>query len=70
LGSGATLQAHAFNFVFADVASGVHTVEVQARLFTDTDGSSAAAKAAVGMGSTTIESVRMIKDENIIVDID
>lgn len=65
-----TLQAHAFNFVFADVASGVHTVEVQARLFTDTDGSSAAAKAAVGMGSTTIESVRMIKGENIIVDID
>ena len=65
-----TLQAHAFNFVFADVPSGVHSVEVQARVVTEADALSASAKAAVGMGSTTIESVRMIKDENIIVDID
>lgn len=65
-----TLQAHAFNFVKADLTPGVHTVAVQARVFTDTDGSSATAKAAVGMGSTTIESVRMIKGEDIVVDIE
>lgn len=65
-----TLQAHAFNFVKADLPAGVHTVAVQARVFTDTDGSSATAKAAVGMGSTTVESVRMIKGEDIVVDID
>ncbi len=65
-----TLQAHAFNFVIADLTPGVHTVAVQARVFTDTDGSSATAKAAVGMGSTTIETVRMIKGENIIVDLE
>ena len=65
-----TLQAHAFNFVIADLSSGVHTIEVQARVFTDTDGSSASAKGAIGMGSTTIESVRMIKDEDIIVDME
>lgn len=50
--------------------AGVHTITVQARVLTDIDGSSATAKAAVGMGSTTIESVRMIKGENVIVDIE
>jgi hypothetical protein len=62
-----TLQAHAFNFVMTDVSAGVHTVTVQARVLNTAD-DNAAAMAAVGMGSTTIESVRMIKDEQIIYD--
>ena len=61
-----TTQAHAFNFVISDVGPGVHTIKVQAKLTSTEAGSSATAMAAVGMGSTTIESVRMIKDENII----
>jgi hypothetical protein len=61
-----TLQAHSFNFVKADVPSGVHTVTVQARVVSETSGSSATARGAVGMGSTAIECVRMIKGEDII----
>jgi len=62
-----TLQAHAFNFVMADVGPGVHTVAVQAKVSSSESGN-ANAMAAVGMGSTTIESVRMIKGEDIIFD--
>ena len=61
-----TLQAHAFNFVMPDVGPGLHTITVQAKLTSTESGSSATAMAAVGMGSTTIESVRMIKGEDII----
>jgi hypothetical protein len=60
-----TLQAHAFNFVMTDLSSGVHTITVQAKV-TSTASANATAMAAVGMGSTTIESVRMIKGEEII----
>lgn len=60
-----TLQAHAFNFVKADVVSGVHTVQVQAKV-TNTTSGNATAMGAVGMGSTAIECVRMIKGEDII----
>jgi hypothetical protein len=62
-----TLQAHAFNFVKADVGPGVHTVTVQAKVASSTSGN-ATAMAAVGMGSTTIESVRMIAGEDVIYD--
>jgi len=60
-----TLQAHAFNFVMVDVGPGVHTITVQARVISTASGN-ATAMAAVGMGSTAIESVRMIKDEEIL----
>jgi len=63
-----TLQAHAFNFVKADVTAGVHTIAVQARVLSDIS-NNANALGAVGMGSTAIESVRMIKDEDFIVDL-
>jgi len=63
-----TLQAHAFNFVIADVGPGVHTITVQAKVASSESGN-ATAMAAVGMGSTTIESVRMIKGEDIIYDL-
>jgi len=61
-----TLNANAFNFVAPDLASGVHTVEVQARSSaatsaTGTNGSLGAANAFIGAGSVAVESVRMIK---------
>lgn len=61
-----TLNAAAFNFVAADVKSGVNKIEVQARSTaatgtTGTNGSLANANAFIGMGSVAVEAVRMIK---------
>jgi hypothetical protein len=63
----ATLDANAFNFIAENLSSGVHLVEVQAKLDTSATSTkgSASAKAFVGMGSVTIEEVRMIKNEVI-----
>lgn len=63
-----TMDAASFNFVAPDVAVGTHTVSVQARI--DTTGSADAgsyeATATVGKGSMTVESVRMIRNEDIV----
>lgn len=61
-----TLNANSFNFVAADVASGVHTIEIQARTSANIgvdsqNGSLAGAEAFIGAGSATIEEVRMIQ---------
>jgi len=61
-----TLNASSFNFVAADLSSGVHTIEVEARTtaavgVTGTNGSLAGAEAFIGAGAVAIESVRMIK---------
>lgn len=66
-----TLNAASFNFVAANVKSGVNTIRVQARTTADTGVSStdtsvaprslAGAEAFVGMGAVSIEEVRMIK---------
>lgn len=61
-----TLNASAFNFVAANVRSGVNTIEVQARSSaatgtTGTNGSLANANAFIGMGAVAVEEVRMIK---------
>lgn len=61
-----TLNANSFNFIAADVVSGVHTIEVQARTSANIgvdseNGSLAGAEAFIGAGSATIEEVRMIK---------
>ncbi len=71
-----TLNANAFNFVAADLGSGVHTVEVQARSSAATgvlgaNGSLASANAFIGAGSVAVESVRMVKgmDGSVPVDI-
>ena len=61
-----TLNANAFNFVAPNLASGVHTVEVQARSSaatsaTGVNGSLGSANAFIGAGSVAVESVRMIK---------
>jgi len=66
-----TMDAHSFNFVVPDLPSGDHTVVVWAMLEVDTElgGTalgSAAADAAIGYGSVTIELVRMIQGEDLI----
>jgi hypothetical protein len=66
-----TMDAATFNFVGVDIPVGTHTVSVQARV--DTTGSAQAgsfsAQGAIGKGSMTVESVRLIKDPNVILDV-
>src|SRR5437762_1774236 len=64
-------NAASFNFVAVDVPQGVHTISVQARIDTDAtfQTGSASAEALVGKGSMTVESVRLIKDPNVILDL-
>lgn len=69
-----TLNANAFNFAMTDVGVGVHTVTVQARAqasvnLDGTSGSLAGAQAFTGAGSLLVEEVRLVKDANIVVDI-
>ncbi|PYN96895.1 MAG: hypothetical protein DMD89_17290 [Candidatus Rokuibacteriota bacterium] len=67
-----SMDAASFNFVAVDVPQGVHTITVQARI--DTTGSadtgSFKAMGTVGKGSMTVESVRLIKDPNVILSVD
>jgi hypothetical protein len=62
-----TLSAHSFNFVAEDLPAGDHTVTVCARGITYASSmeGSALALAAIGLGSMTVEEVRMIKGEDI-----
>lgn len=62
-----TMDANAFTFLLDDVGTGVHRVEVQARIesATSSQTGSATAKASIGKGSMTVEEVRMIKGEDI-----
>jgi len=63
-----SMDAATFNFVAVDVPQGVHTISVQARI--DTVGSaqtgSFSALGTVGKGSLTVESVRLIKNEDVV----
>lgn len=67
-----SMNANSFSFVAVDVSQGVHTVSVQARI--DTTGSaqngSWSALATVGKGTMTVESVRLIKDPSVLVEVD
>jgi hypothetical protein len=69
-----TMDAASFNFVAVDVPQGVHTISVQASIGTLTSttstGGSASAHALVGKGSMTVESVRLIKDPNVVLSVD
>ncbi len=62
-----TMNANSFNFIVPDLTAGVHMVQVQARM--NLGGSaqtgSAKARALIGRGSVTAESVRMIRNEDI-----
>lgn len=66
-----SLQAASFNFVAVDVPQGTHTISVQAKI--DTIGSaqtgSYSALAFVGKGSLTVESVRLVKDPAVVLDV-
>lgn len=64
-----TLDAASFNFVAVDVPQGVHTIAVQARVKIggSAQNGSFLAKALVGKGSMTVESVRLIKNEDVAV---
>jgi hypothetical protein len=66
-----SMDAATFNFVAVDVPQGVHTISIQARI--DTTGSaitgSWSAFGTVGKGTMTVESVRLIKDPNVILDV-
>lgn len=63
-----TMNAASFSFVAADVPQGVHTISVQARITTNTSAQlgSATANALVGKGTVTVESVRLIKGEDVL----
>lgn len=56
-----TMNANAFNFLFPNCTSGVHTIEVQAEIATGTTSQegSAEALATIGLGSMVVEEVRM-----------
>ena len=69
-----TMSANSFNFIVKDLLAGPHTIQVQAKLIYvdgdadeiyDTAETGAMSNAYLGMGSVTIEEVRMIKDEDV-----
>lgn len=62
-----TMSANSFHFVMGDVASGIHRIEVQAMIHTAASSEDASAQAMVGPGSFTVESVRLIKGEDIVL---
>lgn len=64
-----TLSANSFGFIVPDLDSGMHTVEVSALLvtFAASQAGSAKAVAVIGLGSVTIEEVRMVKGEDVII---
>lgn len=62
-----TMGAHAFNFILADLTSGDHSIEVLARITTnsDWDTGSASAGAVLGKGSVTVQEVRLTKSQDL-----
>lgn len=81
-----TMTANSFNFIAPDLVADEHIVTVEAKLSyrtlnegttivieeEDVEGGvgASAAAAYLGNGSVTIETVRMIKDEDVVVDLD
>jgi len=61
-----TLKAASFSFVDVDVPVGVHQICVQARVRAKTEGVDVEAIGAVGKGTVTVESVRLIKGEDVL----
>jgi hypothetical protein len=60
-----TLSVNSFNFIIPDVSSGMHNIKVYAAVgtYADYEQGDANAVAVIGLGSMTIEEVRMVKDE-------
>jgi len=67
-----TMDAATFNFVAVDVPQGLHNISVQARIIAgaEVQTGSASATATVGKGTLTVESVRLIKDPNVVLTVD
>ena len=67
-----SMDAASFSFVAVDVPQGVHQISVQARI--DTTGSaqtgSFTALGTIGKGTMTAESVRLIKNPNVVLEVD
>jgi len=61
-----TMNANAFNFIAADVGTGVHTVEVQTMIYSSTamQEGTAEAVATLGKGSVVVDEVKMIQSED------
>lgn len=62
-----TSSAHTFNFIFLNVGTGTYKVSIEAAVnasafATANTGSSAVGAAAFGLGSLTVESVRLVHD--------
>ncbi len=65
-----TMSANSFNFITHPLESGVHSVDVQVRIWTDAayQEGEAEAAATVGKGSFTVEEVRLIQNEDIVLE--
>jgi hypothetical protein len=64
-----TMTANSFNFIIDDLDSGEHEVEVQAMIdVSEAVADKTEAYATIGNGSVTIEEVRMIQDEDILLE--
>ena len=70
------MNANSFNFYYGLELSGVHTVEVWAQIGITTSvtgldpgASFPYAEALIGKGSVTIDLVRLIKDEDVVIDL-
>jgi hypothetical protein len=62
------MQANAFNFALPNVSSGVHLIQLQARIdinLSATPITNVEARATVGKGSLIVEEVRLIKNADI-----
>lgn len=64
-----TMSANSFNFLLDDLTPGVHTISVQASIVTNGSAEEGEfeATAIIGLGSMTVEEVRFIQDENIVM---
>jgi len=66
-----TTAAHSFNFVVPNVGTGIHSIVVQAQLSTEntsvlstTNGGVSVANALFGLGSLTVDAVRLVNSFN------
>ena len=65
-----TVNAASFSWVGIDIPVGVHNIAIQARVVTDGSATfgTFTAMGGVGKGTMTVESVRLIKEEDVIAD--
>ena len=58
-----TTSAHSYNFILLNIGTGTHTLLIQAQVNTNATGSNggvAISNAMFGLGSVTVESVRLV----------